>query len=234
LAKLTKRVVDDAELRDKPYFIWCSDLPGFGVRVFPSGKRVYYCDYRAEGVRRRMNIGPHGKITSEDARKLAISTMGSVVKGDDPLLERKTRRRSMTVAQLCDQYLELAGKGLILGRSGQAKKASTLSTDLGRVERHIKPLLGRKLVIDLVQGDIARFIRDVTAGKTAVVEKSEKLRGLAIVEGGAGTASRTAGLLGGILSYAVSEGIIAHNPTQGVKRSSDGFPQTSIGRLETR
>lgn len=234
LPKLTKRIVDDAALRDKPYFVWCSDLAGFGVRVFPSGKKVYYCDYRAEGVRRRMNIGAHGKITTEEARKLAIVTMGSVVKGDDPLLERKTRRRSMTVAQLCDQYLELANKGLILGKGGRAKKASTLATDHGRVERHIKPLLGRKLVVDLKQADIARFIRDVTAGKTAVVEKSDKKRGKAIVEGGAGTASRTAGLLGGILTHAVSEGIIEFNPARGVKRPADNKKERRLAPAEYR
>ena len=40
------------------YFLWCSELPGFGVRVFPSGKRVYYADYRnGAGVRKRMLIG---------------------------------------------------------------------------------------------------------------------------------------------------------------------------------
>src|SRR5690606_8347877 len=103
-------------------------------------------------------------------------------------------------------------------RSGKAKKSTTLETDAGRIERHIKPLLGRKLVVDLKRSDIAKFIRDVTAGKTAVKEKSTKLRGVTLVAGGAGTATRTTGLLGGILSYAVSEGIIESNPAHGVSK----------------
>ena len=73
-------------------------------------------------------------------------------------------------------------------------------------------------VRDLTPVDIARFIRDVMAGKTAVVEKSPKLRGKAVVTGGRGAAARSAGLLGGILSFAVSEGVIAANPAVGVKR----------------
>lgn len=63
-------------------------------------------------------------------------------------------------------------------------------------------------------------MRDITTGKTADNVKTG-FRGRAIVQGGPGTASRTVGLLGGILSFAVSEGIIAANPARGVKRQAD-------------
>ncbi len=235
MPKLTKKIVDSAELRAHPYFLWCSELPGFGVRIFPSGKRVYYADYRNRaGARKRMSIGLHGKLTAEEARKLAMVTLGDVLKGEDPAEERATRRKSLTVAELCDDYLEAARKALILGKGGRPKKATTLYTDRGRVERHIKPLLGRKLVIDLQQSDVARFIRDVTAGKTAADEKTEKKRGRAIVEGGAGTAARTAGLLGGILSFAVSDGVIQHNPARGVKRPADNKRERRLDEKEYR
>ena len=38
MSKLTKRVVDAAEVRAREYFIWDEDLPGFGLRVLPSGR----------------------------------------------------------------------------------------------------------------------------------------------------------------------------------------------------
>lgn len=234
MSKLTKTVVEKAEPRAKQYTVWCSDLKGFGVYIQPTGNRTYFVDYRTgDGGRRRMTIGRHGSITTEQARKLAIETMGGVVlQKDDPLLERKTRRSSITVAELCDDYITAVEKGLVLGKGRRPKKASTLATDKGRIERHIKPLLGRKLVIDVKKSDIAKFIRDVTTGKTATVEKTDKLRGKAVVEGGAGTASRTAGLLGGILSYATSEGIIENNPARGVKRPSDGQRQRRLDATE--
>jgi len=170
MPKLTKRTVDAASAKKKPYFIWCSELPGFGVRVFPSKKRVYYADYRNKsGGRKRMSIGPHGKLTTEEARKLAIVTLGDVIKGEDPALDRSTRRKSLTVSALCDSYVAAAERGLIMGKRNLPKKQSTLYSDRGRIERHIKPLLGDRLVRDMVQSDVNRFIRDVTIGKTAQV-----------------------------------------------------------------
>jgi integrase len=93
-------------------------------------------------------------------------------------------------------------------------------SDRGRINRHIVPLLGNRRVADLTSTDIVRFIRDVSSGKTATVEKTVP-HGKAVVTGGAGTAARTVGLLGGILSYAVTEGIVALNPVHGVKRPAD-------------
>jgi hypothetical protein len=54
------------------------------------------------------------------------------------------------------------------------------------------------------------------AGKTRCNVKPKKLRGKAIVRGGAGTATRTIGLFGGILTYAVENGIIEVNPARAV------------------
>lgn len=218
MPKLTKRVVDAAEPRASDFFIWCSEMPGFGVRVFANGKRSYLVQYRKDGRTRRVTLGAHGKITTEDARKLAQGVFGDIAKGGDPAEERATRRASMTVSELCDSYLHAAARGHIAGKRGQPKKATTLATDKGRIERHIKPLLGRKLARDLTPADCTRWVRDVSDGKTATIEKTDVKRGKAIVEGGPGTAARTAGLLGGILTFAVGEGIIPSNPMRGVKR----------------
>lgn len=223
MPKLTKKIVDAAEAREKQYTVWCSDLKGFGVYVQPSGSKTYFVDYRVDGARRRMTIGRHGALTTEDARKLAIETLGGIVlQKADPLMERKTRRASLTVAQLCDQYMKAAEQGLVLGRrKSQPKKASTLEVDRGRIARHIKPLLGNKLVIDLTRADVTKFMRDVAAGKTARKDRSGKNGARVEVKGGMGTAARTTGFLGGILTYAVDEGIITSNPAQGVKLPAD-------------
>ena len=228
MPKLTKRVVDAAEVRESEYFLWCDELPGFGVRIYPSGKRGYLVQYRAGGRSRRANIGLHGRLTVEEARKEAMALLGSVAKGGNPAEERATRRKSLTVEELCERYLQAADKGLILGKGGAPKKASTLVADRSRISAHILPLLGSRKVVDLTRADVTRFLRDVVAGKAARTTKTEKKRGKSIVEGGKGAGARTIGLLGGILSFAVSEGVIPANPVHGVKRPADQRKQARL------
>ena len=221
MPRLTKRVVDAAEVRDTDYFVWCDELPGFGVRVYPSGKRGYLAQYRVDGRTRRVKIGLHGVLTVDEARTEAIGHLAAVAKGGNPAEDRATRRQGVTVRELCDRYWQAAAKGLVLGKGGGPKKPGTLYRDRSRVDCHILPLLGTRKVADLTRADVTRFMRDVAAGKTAKVEKTSKLRGKAIVEGGKGAAARTMGLLGGILSFGVSEGCLATNPVHGVKRPAD-------------
>jgi hypothetical protein len=175
MPKLTKTVVDAALPRAKKFTLWCSDLPGFGVYILPTGNRTYFVDYRnSTGVRRRLTIGRHGKLTTEGARKIAIATMGEVVKGEDPAEERVSRRNSLTVKELCDRYLEAAERGHIMGKRNRPKKFSTLYVDRGRISRHILPLLGNKLVRDVTQTDVNRFIRDVAAARPRLSKKRKR------------------------------------------------------------
>ena len=213
--RLTKRVVDGAEPGPSDRFLWDSDVSGFGLKITPSGRKVYVLQYRIggrSGSSRRYTIGRHGAPwTPETARKEAERLLGQVATGQDPSAAREAKKRELTVSALCDLYL---------AEGCATKKASTLATDQARIERHIKPLLGQRSIGELTRADVERFLQDVAGGKTKADVKTKK-RGRAIVRGGKGTATRTVGLLGGILTFAVDRSLISQNPVRGVKRFPD-------------
>ncbi len=234
MVKLTKRVIDGLQPGEKDYFEWDDELPGFGIRIWPTGKKTYIAQYRAGRQTRRFKIGAHGALTVDEARKEAKAVLGDVARGEDPQLDRATRRKSMTVKELCESYLAAADKGLIFGKRGQPKKKSTLYVDRGRINRHIIPLIGSKLVQDLTTADVVKMMRDIATGKTAVVEKTDKLRGRADVSGGPGTASQAVTLVSAILTFASSEGIVQHNVARGIKKPAAGKRTRRLNAEEYR
>ncbi len=70
--KLTKRVVDALETRPgKNYIVFDDDLPGFGIRVMPSGKKFFLVQYRFKGRTRRVGwacLGPSPPRKPADKR----------------------------------------------------------------------------------------------------------------------------------------------------------------------
>jgi integrase len=138
--KLTKRFVEGIKPHEKDeQLIWDSELKGFGVRVFPTGRRTYFVQYRNQcGSTRRKKIGVHGVITADLARDEAKKLLGDVAKGEDPSKDFQKAKLKQTFEELANEYLEIYAK--------TEKKPKSYKEDKRMLERVIlKKWRGKKI-----------------------------------------------------------------------------------------
>jgi integrase len=224
---LSKRVLDAAEPQATEYFLWCPALPGFGARIYPTGRKVFVAQVRVGRRTRRIKIGGFGAFTVEQARERATAIIRAASDGRDPQREKQEARDALTVSELCERYIEAARAGLVMTRFKRPKRASTLAIDEGRISRHIVPLIGTVRASEVERSDAQRMADSIASGKTAGIFKG-RTRGRAVVMGGTGTAARVVELLGGIYSWAEKRALVAGpNPVRGVE-TARGEPKERV------
>lgn len=77
MGTLTNAAVRDAKPRSTVYELTCTGLPGFVLRVLPTGKKVFVVRQRVNGKDRRVRIGLAGpSLTVEEARRRAAVLLG--------------------------------------------------------------------------------------------------------------------------------------------------------------
>ncbi|MAC54905.1 MULTISPECIES: tyrosine-type recombinase/integrase [unclassified Hwanghaeella] len=148
MTRLSKRTVDTLSPGEKEYFVWDEDMPGFGLRVWPTGRKVYLIQYRDSGGRtRRKGLGKHGVVTAEDARKEARELLASVARGANPSGDAKRKRVAPTVEELCERFMDEYVPSHC--------KASTAKEYRRNIDLFIKPRLGKMKVAEIERSDIA-------------------------------------------------------------------------------
>ena len=148
--KLTKRVVVAAKPGAEDLILWDTQLNGFGCKITPKGKRVYFAYYRTpEGQQRRPKIGDHNPMTCEDAREIARLWLSGARIGGDVSAKRKSDREAPTVADLAARYLA--------EHAEPKKKPSSVATDRLLLRLHILPDLGNVKAAGVTRADVARL-----------------------------------------------------------------------------
>jgi integrase len=154
--RITKRGVDAARARSADNYLWDRDLPGFGLKVTPAGRKVYLVQYRLggrNGRTRRVTIGQHGELTPTSARTEAKRLLGEIAAGRDPADERDKTKADKSLAVVLEQFMA--------GHVRPKLKAST-AEGYQRVARlYVLPCLGRYPIGDVKRGDIARLHHDM-------------------------------------------------------------------------
>jgi len=150
MPKLLKRIVETAEPRAGEYFLWDNELPGFGLRIFPTGRRVYIVQYRTGSRRpRRLSLGAHGVLTPEQARTQAIGVLAAVRSGIDPSAERKATRSAITVDDLVMRFEE--------DHIAVRLKERTAASYKAMLHSDVLPSIGKMSITDVTRADIAKI-----------------------------------------------------------------------------
>jgi len=104
--KLTKRIVESVEPdATKRIVLWDTEITGFCIRIYPSGKKTYFLQYRnKDRVSHKIKIGVHGNTTTELAREKAIKLSLSISSGEDPSLA-PPKEANHTMFNLGEEYL---------------------------------------------------------------------------------------------------------------------------------
>ncbi len=155
MPKITKRSVDAATPADKEFFLWDEELKGFGLRVYPSGRKMYLAQFRAGGRLRRVNIGLHGALTPELARTEAMKHLSDVRLGGDPATDRDKRKASPTMKEFGQRFLK--------EHVAVHCKPSTYGEYKRSVELFINPKLGSHRIIDVTRADIVNLHQSMKA-----------------------------------------------------------------------
>ncbi len=153
--RLTKRAV---EATQPGTFCWDAEVPGFGVRVMPSGNRSFVFQFRTHaGESGRITLGSFPALTVDEARKLAREHSLCVEQGGNPSRDRRNAREAPTMNDLAAFYCGPYGKE-------RGLKAQTIKDARRLLERYALPLIGSRKVDKVTVSDIRRVHSDANTG----------------------------------------------------------------------
>lgn len=189
--KLTERAVADLPTTGRDYKVFDTQLPGFHVRVQPTGRKSYAVFYRNEdGKQRTITLGKVELLKAEQARLQARQHLVDVQNGADPSEARRQRRAVVTVAHLWEDYLAMHAQ--------VRKKASSVLNDKILWRLHLEPYFGSSRVE-------AIKLKDLTAFLSAMSHKP-------------GAANRCLALLSKMMSLAIEWELRPDNPCRRARR----------------
>ena len=150
MPRITKRTVDAIKPDDRERVVWDDDLKGFGVRVHPSGRKVYIVKTRYQGRIIKMTIGPHDAVSATYARVRAAEIITDARAGKNP---KGRRSNAPTMRALGERFL----KEYVPNHC----KPSTAAEYRRSVEHFINPRIGKLRAPDVQRSNIAALHHDL-------------------------------------------------------------------------
>ena len=162
--RITKRAVDSLFVQAGDAVFWDRDLPGFGVRVHATSRKVYVVQSRGPTGPKRVTLGRHGDMSTDEARKQAAFVIDRIKQGEDPI--PKPPEPELTVSNLAERFMST--------HVNVHCKPSTAAMYRSVLEKHILPVLGDKAISDVGRKEISALHHRLH-GTPAVANQAVKL-----------------------------------------------------------
>ena len=160
--RITKRTVDALTVDTKDTLFWDRDLAGFGVRVHATDRKLYVVQSRGPTGLKRVTLGHHGELATDEARKQAAVVIDRIKRGEDPMPAPPAPEP--TVGDLAERFMRVHVKVNC--------KPSTAATYRGHLDCHILPTLGERALGAVERGEVAALhhrLRNIPPTANAVV-----------------------------------------------------------------
>src|SRR5262245_34517400 len=154
MERLTEALVEALESDGRDRFVFDARQSGFAIRVTPSGAKIFTAQGYVLGRKRRVTVGYHPEVSVARARELALQALADMQRGNDPIVERKTRASAakasaMTITQLADKWLADYVRPKL--------KPHTIRDYQQLLGQHILPALGQLSVAHISRDDVVRL-----------------------------------------------------------------------------
>ena len=170
--------------------MWDAAHPGFGIRVWPSGRKTWAIRYHVGRRVRRLTLGPYTTLSLADARELAREKQRVVLRGGDPAEEKVQRRKAKTVGELAELYI---------AKHAKPKKRSWKQDDW-LLSAEVLPKWKHRAASGITRADVRERVTDVFDDGRAIL------------------ANRLRALLHKMFSFAVAHDIVEVNPVTNTER----------------
>lgn len=160
---LTTTVINNAEIKEKIYYIWDDMVKGFALKVIPNGQKKYIIKYRTamggrSGVQRWYIFGDIQNLSCKEAREEAAKLFRMIHEGKDPQAEKASLREADTLTEFWELYVKDYA-------SLKENKENYLKHTEPLWRLYIKPALGNRKITDINNLDIEHLHRSLARVK---------------------------------------------------------------------
>ena len=161
--ELTARLARDFKPGEKETFLFDKSLSGFGLRIHPSGWKVWIVQARIEGRTRRIVIARHGDMAHGEARRRARDLLARIQAGENPAEDIRKEKETLTFKAFAAMYLR---------RSDPLWKPSGRKTVRIYLQARILPAFG-KMPLDRIDAqDVAAWFDAASRDKPGAANRA--------------------------------------------------------------